>query len=126
MSDAFRGAWQSKGYTIDVRDHYTAPEYKEFVLNYARWSIFTRFPMTEGFALTEPRKVLYEQAAKLLENPYLGVSDPDYSDDPELSGDTSLSASTDSAFSMPWQKFPAEPWEYGYSQVWRFTKASLW
>ncbi|WP_407450939.1 hypothetical protein [Fibrobacter sp.] len=27
VADAFRGAWQSKGYEIDVRDHYVAPEY---------------------------------------------------------------------------------------------------
>ena len=55
VSDAFRGAWQSKGYTLDVRDHYVAPESKQFVLNYARWQIWTRFPMTENFALSEPR-----------------------------------------------------------------------
>lgn len=82
--------------------------------------------MAEDYALSEPRKKQYEEAVELLKNPYLGTSKPDYSDDPELSGDTSLSASTDAAFSMPWQKFPAEPWEYGYSQVWRFAKASLW
>lgn len=27
VADAFRGAWMAKGYTIDVRDHYVAPEY---------------------------------------------------------------------------------------------------
>lgn len=117
VSDAFRGAWQSKGYQVDVRDHYTAPEYKEFVLNYARWSVFTRFPMTEGYALTEPRKALYEEASELLKNPYIGTSKPDYSDDPELSGDSSLTAFHDAAFEMPWLRFPPELLEVGYPKA---------
>jgi hypothetical protein len=37
VSDAFRGAWQSRGYQIDVRDHYVCPNYKAFILNYARF-----------------------------------------------------------------------------------------
>lgn len=120
VADAFRGAWQSKGYLLDVRDHYVAPEYRQFVLNYARWQIWTRFPMTENYALSEPRKAQYEEAAELLKNPYVGVSKPDYSDDPQLSGDTSLSNVNDGAITMPWQKFPAMPFDIGFAQVWPF------
>lgn len=117
VSDAFRGAWQSKGYQIDVRDHYTAPEYHVFILNYARWEIWTRFPSTEDFALTKPREKQYEEAAELLKNPYVGVSKPDYSDDPGLSGDTSLSVSSDGAITMPWLKFPPFPFDEGFIQA---------
>ena len=114
VSDAYRGSWRSKGYTIDVRDHYVAPEYRNAVLNYARFQIFTRFPMTQSFALDENRKKQYEEAAELLKNPYIGVSKPDYSDDPELSGDTKLNRNTDSAISMPWLKFPTMPFDTGF------------
>lgn len=44
--------------------------------------------MTEDYALSEPREKQYEEAAELLKDPYIGVSRPDYSDDPELSGVT--------------------------------------
>lgn len=115
VADAFRGAWQSKGYNIDVRDHYVAPEYKQFVLNYARWQIWTRFPMTEDFALSDPRKIQYEQASELLKNPYLGVSKPDYSGDPELSARTDTRL--DSAITVPWLKFPPLPWDDGFPQA---------
>lgn len=115
VADAFRGAWQSKGYNIDVRDHYVAPEYRQFVLNYARWQIWTRFPMTVDFALSDPRKMQYEQASELLKNPYLGVSKPDYSDDPELSAKTN--ARLDSAITVPWLKFPPMPWDDGFPQA---------
>lgn len=37
VADAFRGAWKSKGYELDVREHYVAPEYRNAVLNYARF-----------------------------------------------------------------------------------------
>ena len=44
--------------------------------------------MTESYSLSEPRKIQYEEAAELLKDPYIGVSKPDYSDDPELSSMT--------------------------------------
>lgn len=121
-ADAFRGAWQSAGYNIDVRDHYVAPQYKQFVLDYARWAIWTRFPMTEGYALSEPRQKQYEFALKLLEKPFLGVEKPDYSDDPDLSGNTDLTATHDAAITLPWQKFPSMPFEYGFFDVYPFPK----
>lgn len=117
VSDSFRGAWQSKGYQIDVRPHYTCPNYKTFILNYARWEIWTRFPMTEDFALSEPRKKQYEEARDLLKNPYIGVTKPDYSDDPTLSADTSLSNVNDGAITLPWLKLPAVPFDTGFPQA---------
>ena len=117
VSDAFRGAWQSKGYAVDIRSHYTCPNYKTFILNYARWEIWTRFPMTEDFALSEPRKKQYEEARDLLKNPYIGTTKPDYSDDPDLSGRTDLSSLDDGAIALPWLKMPAVPYDSGFAQV---------
>lgn len=121
VADAFRGAWQAKGYAVDVRDHYVAPEYVQFVLNYARWQIWTRFPGTESFALTEPREKQYEEAAELLKNPYIATGKPDYSDDPELSSDPELTATQDdAAITMPWMKFPAMPYDTGFWQPYAY------
>ena len=122
VSDAYRGSWRSKGYIVDVRDHYVAPEYRNAVLNYARFQIFTRFPMTPGFALDENRKKQYEEAADLLKDPYIGVSKPDYSDDPELSSMTQYDH--DAAISLPWMKFPAQPFDTGFWQVYPYYRWS--
>lgn len=113
VADAFRGAFASKGYTMDVRKHYVPEEYVLPILNYARWSCWTTFPMTEDFALSEPRKMLYEDAKELLKNPYIAVSKPDYSDDPKLSAQA-MSADIDPAISMPWLKFPTMPFDTGF------------
>lgn len=118
VADAYRGAWSSKGYTIDVRDHYIDQGYLIPVLNYARFQIFTRFPMTSDYALDENRKKQYEEAAELLKDPYIGVSKPDYSDDPELSSVTQYEH--DAAISMPWMKFPAQPFDTGFWQVYPY------
>lgn len=115
VADAFRGAWKSKGYELDVREHYVAPEYRNAVLNYARFQIFTRFPMTTSFALDENRKKQYEEAAELLKDPYIGVSKPDYSDDPSLSSLTK--ARYDSAISVPWLKFQPMPFDDGFPEA---------
>ena len=122
VADSFRGSFQSKGYEMDVRDHYVPPEYRNFVLNYARYQIFTRFPMAENYALSEPRKKQYEEAQELLKNPYIGVSKPDYSTDPDLSGRTDLSATHDAEISIPWQKFPAEIFDTGFAKVYPYTR----
>lgn len=37
VADAYRGSWSSKGYTVDVRDHYIDQGYLIPVLNYARF-----------------------------------------------------------------------------------------
>lgn len=81
--------------------------------------------MTNDYALDENRKKQYEEAAALLKDPYIGVSDPDYSGDPELS---SVSVDrTDNAISMPWMKFPAEPFDTGFWQVYPYWKTgTIW
>jgi len=116
VSDAFRGALQSKGYEIDSRDHYTCSSYKTFILNYARWEIWTRFPMTDDYALSEPRKKLYEEAAALLKDPSIGVDpvEPSPTPDPD-----DLPPSPDSyhAISMPWLKMPPVPFDTGFAQT---------
>lgn len=123
VADAFRGAWASKGYTIDARAHYVAPEYVQFVLNYARWQIWTRFPMAEDYALSEPRKAQFDESVELLKDPYIGVSTPDYSDDPDLS--STVLSSSDAAITLPWMKFPAEPFETGFYQVYPLINRSF-
>lgn len=121
VADAYRGAFTSKGYTVDVRDHYVPPSYKNFILNYARFEIFTRFPMTDSYALDENRKKQWEEAQKMLKDPFLGVEKPDYSDDPELSGSALLTVS-DSAITLPWLKIPAVPFDTGFAQVYPYAR----
>ena len=118
VADYFRGAFQGKGYDLDVRDHYVPPQYAQPILNYARWQVWTTFPGTEDYSLTDPRKQQYEEAVELLKDPYIATEKPDYSDDPELS---SISAkNTDPAISMPWQKFPAMPFDSGFWQPYAY------
>ena len=109
VADLYRGAWRSKGYALDVRAHYVAPEYRIPVLNYARWQIWTRFPNSKDIGLDEPRKAAYEEAKELLKSPYIGTSTPDYSDDPVLSVDSTLSAANDAAIAMPYMTIN-DPW----------------
>ena len=113
ITDQFRAAFRAKGYTIDVRNHYIDNGYLIPMLNYARWQVWTTFPMTEDYALSDPRKFMYEEAKELLKNPYMATSEPDYSDDPELSAAT-LSSEGDAAISMPWLKFPTMPFDTGF------------
>ena len=104
ISNLFRGAWKAKGYAVDVRDYFVAPEYITPILNYARWQIWTTFPATENISLSENRKVGYEEAVELLKNPYIQTSKPDYSNDPVLSADTELNKIEDGAISLPYLK----------------------
>lgn len=112
-ADAFRGAWSAKGYSIDIRPHYIAPEYRQFVLDYARYQIFTRFPMAEDFALSKPREELWKIAVAMLKDPYLATSAPDYEDDPEAAEEAAKQAG-DSSVAMPWLRMPGEVGEYGF------------
>ena len=116
--DTFRSAFRAKGYNIDIREHYIDDGYLIPCLNLARYQIWSTFPDAENYALTEPRKELYSDAKELLKDPYIGVSKPDYSDDPELS--SMNQATYDSAISMPWMKFPAEPFDTGFWQVYPY------
>lgn len=113
-ADTFRAAFRSKGYTLDVRDHYIDDGYVIPALDYARYQIFTRFPMAENYALSKPREELYKAAQELLKNPYLGTSTPDYSDDPELSGDVDDSLAKDPSITIPWLRLPPLEGECGF------------
>lgn len=115
VSDTFRGAWKSKGYVMDSRDHYTDSAYRPFILAYTRWVLWNRFPAAGDYALTETRKDEFEMAKELLKNPYIGTTEPK-PDDPDP--DPGLSAKTsDAAISVPWMKFPGEPYDTGFWQV---------
>lgn len=116
-SDTFRAAFIAKGYALDVRDHYIDDGYVIPALDYARYQIFTRFPMAESYALSKPREDLYKAALELLKNPYLGTSKPDYSDDPELSGNTDPSLAKDPSITIPWLRCPPLEGECGFPAV---------
>ena len=77
-SDLFRGAFVSKGYPIDVRDHYSPLNYKHFILIYARWSMWSRFPMSPSIALDEARKQEWNLACDMLKDPRIGVESPEW------------------------------------------------
>lgn len=83
-SDAFRAAWTAKGYDVDPREHYITSGYKLFVLAFARYFIWTRFPGSEDYAISKPREELYKKAMEMLKNPYLQTDKVKW-DDPELS-----------------------------------------
>ena len=75
-----------------------------YALALARYFIWTRFPNSNDIALDEPRKELFTTAQELLKSPYLATPEPDYSDDPTLSGDTSITAYQDAALTLPFQR----------------------
>ena len=114
VADSYRAAFSSKGYAIDVRPHYLPNAYRIYVLCIARYYICTRFPNSLNIFLDEPRKELYTQAMELLKDPYIGVPEPDYSDDPELSGRTDLTSSNDASLTLPYQRFWTKPQNYGF------------
>lgn len=43
-ADAFRASWEAKGYTVDPRPHYVSTGYTEFILAFARYNLWCRFP----------------------------------------------------------------------------------
>ena len=102
-ADAFRAAWSAKGYELDPRDHYISTGYSEFILSFARWNLWCRFPLSDNYALSEPRKLQYEKAIELLKDPWLNTDKVNWGD-PELSGYVELSAQTGSSIAVPWQR----------------------
>lgn len=118
-ADAFRGAFRSKSYLIDIRDHYVPKCYHNEVLNIAREQIWSRFPNSKDIAIDDVRKQLYEDAKKTLDNPIRAVPIPDYSDDPELSGRTDLTSNVDGAMTLPLQRIPSLNYDgwYGFPSV---------
>ena len=114
VADSYRAAFSSKGYVMDVRPHYLPNAYRLYALCIARYYICTRFPNSLNIFLDEPRKDLYTQAMELLKDPYIGVPEPDYSDDPELSGRTDLTSISDASLTLPYQRFWSKPQNYGF------------
>lgn len=104
-SDAFRAAWKAKGMQVDPRDHYTTTGYAEFILAFARYNMWCRYPRSDDYALSEPRKLQYEKALELLKDPWLDVDEVDWTS-PDLSGYTDLSGVTRSSIKVPWQRMP--------------------
>ena len=114
VADSYRAAFSTKGYAMDVRPHYIPNAYRIYALCIARYYICTRFPNSINIFLDEPRKELYTQAMELLKDPYIGVPEPDYSDDPELSGRTDLISTSDASLTLPYQRFWTKPQNYGF------------
>ena len=114
VADSFRASFQAKGYTTDARQHYLPNAYRMYALALARYFIWTRFPNSKDIALDEPRKELFTTAQELLKSPYLATPEPDYSDDPTLSGDTSLTAYQDAALTLPFQMILPQLGGYGF------------
>lgn len=117
VAEAFRGAWIAKGYWIDDREHYTCSPYWPFILAYARWTLWNRFPSAQAYALTETRKDEWKIAAELLKNPYIGVPGPDPVDPPVDPEDELVK---DPAITIPWLRLPPLVGECGFPAVyWR-------
>lgn len=112
VADTYRGAWLAKGYDIDSRDHYICTTYAPFVLAYARWTLWNRFPDAGAYALTETRKDEWELAAGLLKNPYIGVEKPT-SEDPGHPDDPTPLAK-DPSITIPWLRLPPIAGECGF------------
>lgn len=105
VADTWRGALASKGYVLDVRDHYIPGEYVYYVLVHCRHAVWTRFPHSDDIALDQRREDEYRHAMDLLENPYIGPSKPD----PEWSGDSPINGDGGgSSIANPPLRFP--PW----------------
>lgn len=89
VSDMFRGAFEAKGYEMDVREHYTPPSYSLPILQYARNVAWSRFPNSPSIALDEVRKEEVKRLTALLKDPYIGTGSPEWehsSDNPEATG----------------------------------------
>ena len=78
IADMFRGAFVSKSYEIDTREHYIPSAYRHFVCTYARYVIWQRFPMSPNVALDDARKAEYELVSDLLKDAYIGVDKPEW------------------------------------------------
>lgn len=111
--DAFRGAWMAKGYTYDTRDHYAAPEYKMFILNIARYQIWTRFNMSPSVGLDEARTKEYEKYLELLKNPYIGTSKPDKEHSSDNPDNPDAPSTNTGSISLPFLRFDESLYTWG-------------
>lgn len=110
VADMFRASWQGKGYEIDPREHFVSGGYMAPILAVIRYELWTRFPQSELYALSEPRKLQYEKAMELLKNPWLGTDKVNWAD-PDLSAYTALSGGTGSSIAVPFMRL-------GYDICW--------
>ena len=113
IADMFRGAFISKSYEIDVREHYIPSSYKHFVCVYARWSLWTRFPMSPSVALDDARKAEYELVKGLLKDAYIGVDKPSWehsSNNPDNTGKIQ-----GGSIKIPFLRFDQSLYDWGMS-----------
>ena len=113
IADMFRGAFISKSYEIDTRQHYIPSSYKHFVCVYARWSLWTRFPMSPSVALDDARKAEYELVKDLLKDAYIGVDKPEWehsSSNPENTGKIQ-----GGSIKLPFLRFDQSLYDWGMS-----------
>ena len=113
IADMFRGAFISKSYEIDTREHYIPSSYKHFVCVYARWSLWTRFPMSPSVALDDARKAEYELVKDLLKDAYIGVDKPEWehsSSNPENTGKIQ-----GGSIKLPFLRFDQSLYDWGIS-----------
>lgn len=125
VADLYRAAYRQKGYWIDGRDHYIDNGYLIPMLNYARYQIWTTFPMADNYALSKPREDLYKSAEELLKNPYLATSKPDEGGgvDP---GDNPIShLSADAAITIPWLRIEPEYGKFGFPEAYWVEKKPI-
>ena len=113
IADMFRGAFVSKSYEIDTREHYIPSSYKHFVCTYARYVIWQRFPMSPNVALDDARKAEYELVKDLLKDAYIGVDKPDWehsSQNPENTGKIQ-----GGSIKIPFLRFDQSLYDWGMS-----------
>ena len=99
----FRGSFESKGYEIDVREHYVPASYVLPVLQLARETAWSRFPNSPVIALDEVRKEEVKRLYDLLKNPYIGTEKPEWehsSKNPDVTG-----ISNTGSISLPFLRF---------------------
>ena len=113
IADMFRGAFVSKSYEIDTRDHYIPSSYKHFVCTYARYVIWQRFPMSPNVALDDARKEEYKLVSELLKDAYIGVDKPDWehsSNNPDNTGKIQ-----GGSIKLPFLRFDQSLYDWGMS-----------
>lgn len=125
VSDAFRGAFIAKGYQVDNREHYTPSSYKPFIMAYARWTLWNRFPMAQNYALSDARKDEWKIAADLLKNPYIGT-DPVSPEGGGVQPDDPVSyLSADAAITIPWLRIEPECGKFGFPEAYWVEKKPI-
>ena len=113
IADMFRGAFVSKSYEIDVREHYIPSSYKHFVCTYARYVIWQRFPMSPNVALDDARKEEYKLVSELLKDAYIGVDKPEWehsSNNPDNTGKIQ-----GGSIKLPFIRFDQSLYDWGMS-----------